>query len=90
MVEVQMRVDDDVDPGEIEILLAQRDQAGIEIRDLWTQLRHTGIDKHTGIRMVDDVDVDRPPLALDEQLGHEHRCDRGRRWHPSSLLPPTR
>jgi hypothetical protein len=30
------------------------------------------------------VDVDRPALALDEQLGHEQRRDRGRRYHQST------
>src|SRR5438552_16456229 len=34
--------------------------------------------------MVDDVDVDRPALALDEKLGHEQRRDRGRRYHQST------
>src|ERR687888_663130 len=31
VVEVQVRVDDDVDAGEIEVLLAQGDEAGIEV-----------------------------------------------------------
>jgi hypothetical protein len=30
------------------------------------------------------VDVDRPALALDEQLDHEQRRDRGRRYHQST------
>src|ERR671935_1073958 len=34
--------------------------------------------------MVDDVHVDRHPLALGEQVGHEQRRDRGRRYHQST------
>jgi hypothetical protein len=30
------------------------------------------------------VDVYRPALALDEQLGHQQRRDRGRRFHQST------
>ena len=39
--------------------------------------------------MVDDVDGDRPALALDEQLSHELRRDRGRRY-PIDPLPTVR
>ena len=39
--------------------------------------------------MVDDVDGDWPALALDEQLGHELRRDRGRRY-PIDPLPTVR
>ena len=87
MVEVQVRVDDDVDAGEVEGLLAQRDQAGVDVGHLRAQLRHAGVDQHAGVGMVDDVDGDRPALALDEQLGHEQRRDRGRRRHSPILSP---
>jgi hypothetical protein len=34
------------------------------------QLRHAGVDQHTPIGMVDDVHIDRHPLALGEQVGN--------------------
>jgi hypothetical protein len=77
VVEVQVRVDDDVDAGEVEGLLAQWDEAGVHVGHLRVQLRYAGVDQDSGGGMVDDVDVDRPALALDEQLGHEQRRDRG-------------
>jgi molybdopterin/thiamine biosynthesis adenylyltransferase len=56
MIEVQVRVDDDVDAREIEVLLAQREHAGIEVRDLRMQLRHAGVDGEfellPGLRLV--------------------------------------
>ena len=51
VVEVQVRVDDDVDAGEVEVLLAQRTEAGIEVGDLRVQLRHAGVDEHARIGM---------------------------------------
>ena len=71
MVEVQVCVDDDVDAGKIEVLLVQRTEAGIEVGHRWVQLRHAGVDEHARIWMVDDVHVDRHPLALGEQVGDE-------------------
>ena len=38
MVEVQVRVDDDVDAGEVEGLLAQWDEAGVKVGQLRVQL----------------------------------------------------
>lgn len=81
VVEVQVCVDDDVNAGEVEVLLAQWKEAGIKIGHRRVQLRHAGVDQHTRIGMVDDVHVDRHPLALDEQLGHEDGRDGGRRRH---------
>jgi hypothetical protein len=89
VVEVQVRVDNDVDAGELEGLLAQRDEAGVHVDHLRAQLRHAGVDQHAGGGMVDDVDADRPALALDEQLGDEQRRDRGRRRHSPILPPPA-
>ena len=43
---MQVRVDDEVDAGEVEGLLAQRDEAGVEVGNLRVQLRHAGVD-HT-------------------------------------------
>jgi hypothetical protein len=40
VVEVQVRVDDDVNAGEVEVLLAQRTEAGIEVGRRRVQLRH--------------------------------------------------
>jgi hypothetical protein len=34
------------------------------------QLRYAGVDQHARIGMVDDVHVDRHPLALGEQVGN--------------------
>ena len=70
MVEVQVCVDDDVDAGEVEVLLAQWTEAGIEVGHRRVQLRHAGVDQHARIGMVDDVHVDRHPLALVEQVGN--------------------
>src|SRR5205823_4476912 len=89
VVEVQVRVDDDVDAGEVEGLLAQWDEAGVKVGHLWVQLRHAGVDQDSGGGMVDDVDVDRPALAFDEQLGHEQRRDRGRRYPNQPLTDGT-
>src|SRR3954452_4807607 len=89
VVEVQVRVDDDVDAGEVEGVLAQRDQTRVHVGHLRPQLRHAGVDQHAGVGMVDDVDADRPALALDEQLGDEQRRDRGRRHSPILPAPAT-
>jgi hypothetical protein len=70
VVEVQVRVDDDVDAAEVEVLLAQWTEAGIEVGHRRMQLRHAGVDQHARIGMVDDVHVDRHPLALGEQVGN--------------------
>jgi hypothetical protein len=81
VVEVQVCVDDDVDAGEVEVLLTQRTEAGIEVGYRRVQLRHAGVDQHERIGMVDDVHVDRHPLALGEQVGNEDRRDGRRRRH---------
>jgi hypothetical protein len=86
VVEVQVCVDDDVDAGEIEVLLAQWPEAGIEVGRRRMQLRHAGIDQHARIGMVDDVHVDRHPLALGEQVGNEYRRD-GDRGGGVHLVP---
>jgi len=78
VVEVQVGVDDDVDAGEVEALLAQRPEAGIHVGHRRVRLRHPGVDQHARLGMVDDVHVDRHPLALDVQVGHEDRRDRDR------------
>jgi len=70
VVEVQVCVDHDVDAGEIEVLLAQGTDARIEVGHRRVQLRHAGIDEHARIGMVDEVHVDRHPLALGEQVGN--------------------
>ena len=89
MVEVQVCVDDDVDAREVEVLLAQWAEAGIEVGHGRVQLRHAGVDQHARIGMVDDVHVDRHPLALGEQVGDEQRRDRGRRCHQSTSSDGT-
>jgi hypothetical protein len=81
MIGMQVRVDDDVNAGEVEVLLAQRSEAGVHVGHQRVQLRHAGVDQHARVGMVDDVHVDRHPLALGEQVGHEQRRDRGRRYH---------
>jgi hypothetical protein len=75
VVEVQVRVDDDVDAGEVEVLLAQWMEARIEVGHRRVQLRHAGVDQHARIGMIDKVHVDRHPLALGEQIGNEDWCD---------------
>src|SRR6187431_2530114 len=45
VVEVQVRVDDDVDGGEIEVLLAQWKEAGIEVGHRRVQLRYARVDQ---------------------------------------------
>jgi hypothetical protein len=39
------------------------------------QLRHAGVDQHARIGMVDDVHVDRHPLALRQQVANAHWRD---------------
>ena len=75
MVEVQVGVDDDVDAGEVEVLLAQWAEAGIHVGHRRVQLRHPGVDQHARIGMVDDVHVDRHQLALGKQVGNVDRRD---------------
>jgi hypothetical protein len=86
VVEVQVCVDDDVDAGEVEVLLVQWTKAGIEVGHCRVQLRHAGVDQHARIGMVDDVHVDRHPLALGEQVGHADRRD-GDRGGGVHVLP---
>ena len=78
VVAVQVRVDDDVDGGEVEVLLAQWPEAGIHVGEPRVQLRHAGVDQDAGIWMVDDVHADRHHFALDVQVGNEDRRDRDR------------
>src|SRR5215207_5967599 len=49
VVEVQVCVDNDVNAGEVKVLLAQRTEAGIHIGHRRVQLRHAGVDQHTCI-----------------------------------------
>ena len=46
---VEAQVDDDVDAGEIEVLLAQRPEVGIEVGPRRVQLRHAGVDQHARV-----------------------------------------
>jgi len=39
------------------------------------QLRQAGVDEDSPVGMVDDVDVDRHPVVLGEQIAHEHWGD---------------
>ena len=71
MVGVQVCVDDHIDAGEVEALLVQWIEAGIEFGHCRVQLRHVGVDQYARIGIIDDVHVDRHPLALDEQVGNE-------------------
>ena len=87
VVEVQVGVDDDVDAGEIEVLLVQGPEPGIEVGDRRVQLGHAGVDQHARLGVVDDVHVDRHPLVLGEQVGDEDRrhADRGGHAHRALL-----
>ena len=46
-------------------------EAGIHVGQGWVQLRHAGVDQHARIGMVNDVHIDRHPLALDMQIGNK-------------------
>ena len=46
VVGVQVGVDDDVDAGEIDVLLAQWPEARIHVGQQGVQLRHPGVDQH--------------------------------------------
>ena len=84
VIGVQVCVDDDVDAGEIEVLLAQRPEAGIHVGQQGVQLRHAGVDQHARLGVVDDVHVDRHQLALDVQVGNEDWRDGDRGGRSSS------
>ena len=72
VVEVQVRVDHDVDPGQVEVgLRAQGRQTRIHVGHGRAQLRHARVDEHAPVGVVDDVHVDRHAVALGEQLGDE-------------------
>ena len=88
VVAVQVGVDDDVDGVEIEVLLAERAQPRLHVVHQRVQLGHAGIDEDPGLRMVDDVDVDRHPLAFDVEVGDEDGGDGdpGRFAHGSNRL----
>jgi hypothetical protein len=62
-------------PARSEVLLAQRPEAGIEVGRRRVQFRHAGVDQHARVGMVDDVHVDRNPLALGEQVRNADRRD---------------
>jgi hypothetical protein len=83
VVEVQVCVDDDVNAGEVEALLTQWKEAGIHIGHRRVQLRHAGVDQHTPLGMVDDVHIDRHPLALGEQVGNANWRDGDFLFHGS-------
>jgi hypothetical protein len=64
LVEVQVGVDHDVDAGQAEVgLRTQRTRARIHVGHRRVQLRQAGVDKHARVGMIDDVHVDRHPLA---------------------------
>src|SRR6266508_3401243 len=90
VVEVQVCVDDDVNAGEVEVLLAQWTEAGIHICHRRVQLRHASVDQHTPIGMVDDVHIDRHPLALGEQVGNADWRDGDFLFHGNSSLLDNR
>src|SRR5690606_35494204 len=75
---MQMGVDDDVDAGEIQVLLGERMEDWIELGRERVKLRHAGVDQHPCLGMVDEVHVERHVLALDEQVGDEDGRDRDR------------
>ena len=102
MVGVQMCVDDDVDAGEIEVLLAQRLEAGIHVGHRRMQLVSAGVDQHARLGMVDDVHVDRhrsPLMARSATktgvtvieagafIAYRPRAERGRRSKRSNSAP---
>jgi hypothetical protein len=92
VVEVEVRVDDDLDAGEVEVLLVQWTEAGIEVGHRRVQLLDPGVDQHASVGMVDDVDVERHPLVLGEQVGDEDRrnADRGPGIHVNPVYRDRR
>ncbi len=66
VVEVQVRIDDNVNPSKVEVLLAQWTEAWIHIGYRRVQFRHAGVNQHTTIGMVNDMHVDWHPLAKGE------------------------
>src|SRR5215218_5492643 len=52
------------------------------------QLRYAGVDQHARAGMVDDVHVDRHPLALGEQVGNADWRDGGRGGNAHCSPPP--
>ena len=62
-------------PARSKSLLAQWTEAGIHVGHRRVQLRHARVDQHARIGMVDDVHVDRHPLALSEQVSDENWSD---------------
>ena len=83
VVEVQVCIDDNVNAGEVEVLLAQWKEARIEIGRRRVQLCHAGVDQHTRIGMVDDVHIDRHALTLGEQVCNENWRDGDFLFHSS-------
>jgi hypothetical protein len=71
VIEVQVGVDDDVDAGDIEILLVERSQPGVHVGHRGVQFLDAGVDQHARVGVVDDVNVDRHPFPLDAQIGDE-------------------
>jgi hypothetical protein len=85
-----VNVDNDVDTVDVEVLLAQWMEAGIEGgHHRRVPLRHTGVDQHPSIGVINDVHIYGHHLALDEQLGNEDRrdSDGGGDVHRSWVLP---
>src|SRR4029453_18253816 len=74
-------------PARSKFCLLSGRSRGSEVGRRRVQLRHAGVDQHARIGMVDNVPVDRHPLALGEQVGNEdwRDGDRGEGVH----LGPT-
>src|SRR5262249_31509570 len=70
VVEVQVCVDDDVDAGGGEGLRGQWTGGGGGVGHPPGGRRSARVGQHGRGRMVDDVNVDRHPLALGEQVGN--------------------
>ncbi len=71
VVEVQVGVDDEVNAGEVEALLAQWKEVGIQIGHRRVQLRQAGVHQHPRIEMVDNAHIDRQPLATIDDAGRQ-------------------
>jgi len=76
VVGVEVRVDDDIDAGDIDALLVQRVESRTEsLHHRRVQLGHPGVDQDAGIRMVDDMDAEGHDLAFDVQVSDMNRRD---------------
>lgn len=76
MVEVEVRVDDQVNAVHIEVPLAvQWLNAGVHVCDRRVQSGQSGVDEHSRVWVFDHVHVDRHALVLRQKVCNANWCD---------------